>query len=50
MLQSEAFASQDEAVEALITLGYSFQDAAKALAPIPKDITTEERVKQALKH
>ena len=49
MLQSEALAKQDEAVEALVALGYSFQDASAALAQIPSDITTEERVKQALK-
>lgn len=49
MLQSEAAARQDEAVEALIALGYSLPDASAALAKVPTDIGTEERVKQALK-
>ena len=40
---------QDEAVEALISLGYSAQDAVIALEPIDKDIPSEERIKQALK-
>lgn len=41
--------TQDEAVEALISLGYSPQDAAAALQKIPTDITVEERIKLALK-
>ncbi len=41
--------SQDEAMEALVALGYSVQDAAVALEKIDKDLTTEERIKQALK-
>jgi len=40
---------QDEAVEALISLGYSPQDAAVALDKIDKDLPTEERLKEALK-
>ncbi|HET8690361.1 MAG TPA: Holliday junction branch migration protein RuvA [Candidatus Saccharimonadales bacterium] len=40
---------QDEAVQALISLGYSPQDAAAALAKVDKDLSTEEKVKQALK-
>ncbi|HET7630314.1 MAG TPA: Holliday junction branch migration protein RuvA [Candidatus Saccharimonadales bacterium] len=40
---------QDEAVQALISLGYSPQDAATALAKIDKALPTEEKVKQALK-
>jgi len=42
-------APQDEATEALVALGYSSQDAAAALAAIPPDLPTEERIKQALK-
>lgn len=40
---------QDEAVQALVGLGYSNEDAAMALASIDKDLSTEERIKQALK-
>jgi Holliday junction DNA helicase RuvA len=39
----------DEAVEALISLGYSPQDATLALKDIDKDLSVEERVKLALK-
>lgn len=49
LLQSDAHVRQDEAAEALIALGYSPADAAAALANIPKDLPTEERIKQALK-
>jgi holliday junction DNA helicase RuvA len=48
LLQSEVLVQQDEAAEALISLGYSAQDAAAALASVPSDVSTEERVKQAL--
>ena len=40
---------QDEAVEALVSLGYSAQDAAVALETVGKDLPTEERIRQALK-
>ncbi len=49
LLQSDASLTQDEAVEALVTLGYSPQDASKALHDVDKDLPTEERIKQALK-
>jgi holliday junction DNA helicase RuvA len=49
MLQSDALLRKDEAVEALVALGYSAQDAAAALASVPADLPTEERIKQALK-
>ena len=39
----------DEAQQALIGLGFSPVDAAKALANIDKKLSTEERIKQALK-
>ncbi len=42
-------ASGDEAVEALISLGYSPQDAAAALKEIDKDLPVEQRVTLALK-
>ncbi len=41
--------AQDEAVEALVSLGYSPQDAAIALQKIDASLPTEERIKQALK-
>ena len=41
--------TQDEAVEALISLGYSAQDATLALKGIDQDLSLEERIKQALK-
>lgn len=41
--------ASDEATEALVSLGYSPQDAATALKKIPTDLTTEERIKLALK-
>jgi len=39
----------DEALEALVSLGYSAQDGAQALAGIDSELTAEERVKLALK-
>jgi Holliday junction DNA helicase RuvA len=41
--------TSDEAIEALISLGFSPQDATLALKDVDKDLPTEERVKQALK-
>ena len=49
LLQSEHSLAQDEAAEALMVLGYSAQDAARALAPIDASLPTEERIKRALK-
>jgi Holliday junction DNA helicase RuvA len=49
ILQSDAVLSEDEAVQALIALGYSTQDAASALSSVPKDQPTEDRIRQALK-
>jgi Holliday junction DNA helicase RuvA len=48
-LQSDNAISQDEAAEALITLGYSPQDAARSLASIDASLPTEERIRRALK-
>jgi len=48
MLQSDSLLQQDEAVEALVSLGYTAQDAATALAHVPADLPTEERIKRAL--
>ncbi len=41
--------TQDEAVEALMSLGYSPQDATTALKDIDQALPVEERIKQALK-
>ncbi len=49
LLTSENILFQDEAVEALAALGYSPQDASKALKNISKDLPIEERIKLALK-
>lgn len=40
---------QDEATQALIGLGYSAQDAAAALKGVDKELSPEEKIKQALK-
>lgn len=39
----------DEAYQALVSLGYSPKDAAKALEKVDKSLSTEERIKQALR-
>jgi len=39
----------DEALQGLVALGYSVQDAAEALKKIDKKLPPEERIKQALK-
>lgn len=49
LLQSDGLLLADEAVEALVSLGYSAQDAAKALQRIDASLPTEERIRQALK-
>lgn len=41
--------SNDEAVEALVALGYSSQDAAKALSKVDPKLPSEDRIKAALK-
>lgn len=49
LLQSDVMLQRDEAVEALVALGYSAQDAAVALSNVPADASTEERIRLALK-
>lgn len=39
----------DEALEALMALGYTLNDAMTALESIPKDLSTADRVRQALR-
>ena len=41
--------ASDEALEALIALGFNLNDATKALEKIPRDLPTEERITLALK-
>jgi len=48
LLQSEGNLLKDEAVEALMALGYSSQDAAQALQKVDPALPTAERIKQAL--
>lgn len=49
LLQSDNLIVNDEAAQALISLGYSPADATKALQKIDIELTTEERIKLALK-
>lgn len=49
ILTSSSLASKDEAVQALVALGYSQQDALAALAEVDSKLPAEERIKQALK-
>jgi Holliday junction DNA helicase RuvA len=39
----------DEALQGLVSLGYSVQDAAESLKGIDEELSTEDRIKQALK-
>jgi Holliday junction DNA helicase RuvA len=48
LLQGSSAAMQDEAIEALVALGYGLPDAVVALQNISTELSTEERVKQAL--
>lgn len=49
LLQSEGTLMQDEAVEALVALGYTAADAGKVLQNIDSTLPTEERIKRALR-
>ncbi len=49
MLQSDEKLLKDEAVEALVSLGYTTADAAAALQKVDSKLPVEDRVKQALK-
>lgn len=49
MLQGEAMVLKDEAAEALVALGYTTTDAAKALQNVDTSLPTEERIKKALR-
>ena len=49
MLQGEGLLMRDEAVEALVSLGYSAQDAVVALNDVDPALSTEDRIKLALR-
>lgn len=49
MLQSQPAAGKDEALDALVSLGFTPVDANAALKHVPTDLPTEERIKLALK-
>lgn len=49
LLQTDGILRQDDAIEALVALGYSPQDAAKTLQSIDPELPVEERIKHALK-
>lgn len=49
LLVGEAIGSQDEAVQGLVSLGYSVQDAVKALREVDESLSTEDRIKAALR-
>jgi Holliday junction DNA helicase RuvA len=48
LLHGGAMLMGDEAIEALVALGYSPQDAAKSLEGVDAALPTEQRIKQAL--
>lgn len=47
---SQQMAHTDEALEALMALGYNLADATRALEGVPTDLSTADRVTQALKN
>lgn len=49
LLQGEAILLKDEAIEALVALGYTPQDAAAVLRTIDPALPTEDRIRLALK-
>lgn len=49
LFMATSTAEKDEAVQALVSLGYTVADAAGALSSVDTKLSTEERVKQALK-
>ena len=49
ILMSDSSALNDEAVQALIALGYSQGDAAKALSKVDAELPAADRIKEALK-
>ena len=47
--ESAVLSHADEALEALMALGYNLNDATKALEGVSTDLSTADRVTQALK-
>lgn len=48
--QTETATVADEALEALIALGYTLADATKMLEAVPQNLSVEERITQALRN
>lgn len=48
-LRDDSISDQDEAVQALVALGYSTLDAKFALSSVDQDLPVDKRVKQALR-
>ena len=48
IIENNQLNSSDEAVEALMALGYTLADASEALKNIDTDLSTAERVTKAL--
>ena len=49
LVTAREVANADEAMEALMSLGYTLNDAITALDQVPADLSTAERVRRALK-
>ncbi|MDB5163516.1 MAG: ruvA [Candidatus Saccharibacteria bacterium] len=49
VLTAKSLLLKDEAVEALVSLGYTTQDAARALEHVDAELSTEQRIKEALR-
>jgi Holliday junction DNA helicase RuvA len=49
LFSNSSAASKDDAVQALVTLGYSVPDSVNALANVDSKLKTEDRIKQALR-
>lgn len=49
LFTGSSVAGQDEAVQALVSLGYTVPDAIRALSEVESGLSTEDRVKEVLK-
>lgn len=49
ILMSNETVQKDDAIQALVSLGYDTTDAMELLKDVPADLSTEDRVKQALR-
>ncbi len=49
LLTSTSTAQKDDAAQALMALGFTAADAVESLQAVPKDLPTEQRIKEALK-